>query len=104
MKDLNSIDGAPIEFEWKIFTGFATLDILDEIQRFMNDLQCEPEHFNDRIIFMSKYNDICMERTRKQKKCGNNSVTVANYARGFPRGRWSFLGPWIREELVRNLL
>ena len=28
---LNRIDGEPMEFEWKIFTGFTTLDILEEI-------------------------------------------------------------------------
>ena len=51
-------DGKPIEFEWKIFPGFTTLDILEEIQKSMKDPQCEPEQLNDRIIFMSMYNDI----------------------------------------------
>ena len=32
-KDLNRIDGEPMEFEWKIFTGFTTLRILEEIQK-----------------------------------------------------------------------
>ena len=31
---------------------------LEKIQSPMRDLQYEPEHFNDRIIFMSMYNDI----------------------------------------------
>ena len=34
-----------------------------------------------------------MERRRKLKKSEHNSPTVANYARRFHRGRWSFLGP-----------
>ena len=32
LKELNRIDGLQTEFEWKIFPGFATLDILEEIQ------------------------------------------------------------------------
>ena len=33
------------------------------------------------------------ESKETRKKCENNSGTVANYVRRFPRGRWSFLGP-----------
>ena len=29
-------------FEWKIFPGFTTLGILEEIHKFMIELQCEP--------------------------------------------------------------
>ena len=47
-----------MEFEWKIFPVFTTLGILEEIEKFMTELQCEPEPFKDRIIFMSMYNDI----------------------------------------------
>ena len=57
-KDMSRIDGRPTEFEWKIFPGITTLGLLKKIQGLMRDLQCEPEHFNDRIIFMSMYNDI----------------------------------------------
>ena len=56
-KDMNRIDGMPTEFEWKIFPGITTLG-LEKIQSFMRDLQCELDHFKDRIIFMSTYNDI----------------------------------------------
>ena len=57
-KDMNRIDGMPMEFEWKIFPGITTLGLLEKIQSLMRDLQCEPEHFKDRIIFMSITNDI----------------------------------------------
>ena len=33
-KELSRIDGMQTEFEWKIFPGFTTLDILEEIQNF----------------------------------------------------------------------
>ena len=35
-----------------------------------------------------------MERTRKYREnCTANSVKIREYARTFPQGRWSFLGP-----------
>ena len=57
-KDMNRLGGLPTEFEWKIFPGITTLGLLEKIQSLIRDLQCEPEHFTDRIIFMSMYNDI----------------------------------------------
>ena len=50
-----------MEFEWTNFPGFTTLKILDEIQKMMTELQCEPEQLKGRIIFMSLYNDIVWE-------------------------------------------
>ena len=88
LKDLNRIDGEPMEFEWKTFPGFTTLAILEEIQKFVIELQ-----FEGRIIFMSMYNDIIWRERGNTEKSETNSVTVANYVRRFPHGRWSFLGP-----------
>ena len=90
--DMNRIDGMPMEFEWKLFPGFTTLGLLEKIQSLMRDLQCEPEHSNVRIIFMSMYNDIVWQEKGNTERCEYNSQTVANYACRFPRGRWS-LGP-----------
>ena len=45
-KELNRIDGTQTEFDWKIFPGFATLGILEEIRKLMKNIQCEPGHFN----------------------------------------------------------
>ena len=58
LKDLDRIDGEPMEFEWKNFPGFTTLGILDEIQNMMAELRCELKQFKGRNIFMSMYNDI----------------------------------------------
>ena len=66
-KDVNRIDGLPPEFEWKIFPGITTLGLLEKIQSLMRDLQCEPEHFKDRI-FMSMYNDIAWREKKETKK------------------------------------
>ena len=40
-RELDRIDGEPMEFEWTIFPGFTTLQILAEIQNMMTELQCE---------------------------------------------------------------
>ena len=50
--ELNRIDGKPMEFEWKIIPGFTTAGILNEIQKMMGELQCDPADFKARIIFM----------------------------------------------------
>ena len=54
-----------MEFEWTIFPGFTTLGILDEIQKMMAELRCEPEQCKGRIIFMSMYNDNYMEKHKE---------------------------------------
>ena len=43
LKDLDRIDGEPMEFEWKFFPGITTLGILDEVQNMMTESKCEPE-------------------------------------------------------------
>ena len=58
LKDLDRVDGEPMEFEWTIFAGFTTLGILDEVQKMMTKSKCEPERCKGRIIFMSMYTDM----------------------------------------------
>ena len=60
-RELDTIDGEPMEFEWNIFPGFTTLQLFFEVQKFMNEMG-EPEKFQGRIIFMSMYNDIIWEK------------------------------------------
>ena len=93
---MNRIDGMPTEFDLKIFPGIMTLGLLEKIPSLMTDLQCELEHFKGRII-MSMYNDLEWGAKGNKERCEDNSQTVADYARRFPRGHWS------RRELVRNL-
>ena len=56
--ELDRIDGEPIEFEWNIFQGFTSFQILAKIQKMMDEMQCDPEQLTGRSIFMSMYNDI----------------------------------------------
>ena len=57
---LDIIDGEPMEFEWNIFPGFTTLQLVQEVQKFMNKVS-EPVQFQGRIIFMPTFNDIIWE-------------------------------------------
>ena len=68
-------------------------NIVKEIQQMMGELQCEPENFTGRIIFMLMFNDIVWDSKGNDEKCENNSKTIKQYARGFLRGHWSFPGP-----------
>ena len=64
-QELNGIDGEPVEFEWNILPGQTILDLLHEIQRKMAENRIKPEEFEDRITFMSMYNDI--DRTKEEE-------------------------------------
>ena len=49
LKDLDGIDGEPMEFEWKNSPGFISSGILDEIQKMMTESKCEPEQFEGKV-------------------------------------------------------
>ena len=67
--ELNRIDGMPMEIECKILPGFKTAAILKGIRNKMGELQCDPADFEDRIIFMSMFNDIEWEARGNEKLC-----------------------------------
>ena len=56
-RTLDTIDGEPMEFEWNIFPGFTTMQLVQEVQKFTNKMS-DPDQFQGRIIFMSMFNDI----------------------------------------------
>ena len=57
-RDSDGISGEPTEFEWNIFPGFTTLQLVREVQEFLSKMSIQPENFIGRIIFMSMFNDI----------------------------------------------
>ena len=81
-----------MEFEWNIFPGFTTLQLVDEVEKFMSKMD-EPEQFQGRIIFMSMFNDIKWGTTDSEQECIANARLVSLFAKRCPAGRWSFLGP-----------
>ena len=90
--ELWTIDGEPMEFDWNIFPGFTTLQLVQEVQKFMNKMR-EPEQFQGRIIFMSMFNDIIWRSEDNERECSANATLVSIFAKRFSVGRWSFLGP-----------
>ena len=46
-KELLGIDGEAIEFEWNIYPGFSSLQILQEIHIDLQERHIEPEEFTD---------------------------------------------------------
>ena len=79
------------------------MGIRNKIQQMMGKLQCEPENFTGRIIFMSMFNDMVWDAEGKDELCVNNSETFKEYAERFPRGHWSFLGLGSEKKWYENL-
>ena len=52
------------------------MGILNQIQQMMGVLQCEPENFTGRVIFMSMFNDIVWDAEGNDELCVNNSKTT----------------------------
>ena len=63
----------------------------------MEERNCEPEQFEDRIIFISMYNDIEWDKKGNKPTCIANSESVSQYATRFPKD-WLFLGPGCEEK------
>ena len=87
LKDLSRINGEPTEepteFEWKMFPGFTTLGILEEIQKILTESQCEPEQFKGRIIFVSLHNDTRKHRNMYYEFCYSCELCSQILARTF---------------------
>ena len=71
----------------------TSLGLLEKIQKLLTNLQCEPDHFKGRVIFMSMFKDIVWDGIGNEAQCEHNSQAVAEYVRKIPRCHWSFLGP-----------
>ena len=93
-RTLDTIDGEPMEFEWNIFPGFTTLQLINKVQEFIIKMG-DPPQFQGRIIFMSMFNDIMCEQ-----ECIANATLVSSFAKKIPAGRWSFFGPGSQKEVV----
>ena len=64
--ELISIDGEPVVFEWKIFAGHTTLELVQEIQKFMNEvLKTTPHDFKHKTRCIYLYVDVQRHRMDK---------------------------------------
>ena len=81
-------------FEWKIFPVHTTIELLQEVAEMMGDeIETQPPDSQDRVIFMSMYNDIDWTRKDNRDTCCQKLSRVSVYARHSPEGGWCFLGP-----------
>ena len=76
-RNFDRIDGEPMEFEWNIFQGFATLQLSQDLQELLLRLNETPENFTGRIIFMSIFNDISWRSQDNKKECDSNAQLVS---------------------------
>ena len=91
-RSLDTIGGEPMEFEWKIFPGFTTLQLCSKVQELLSRFSVTPENLTGRIIFMSMFNDISWRSTDNKKECESSAQLVSFYSKRFSAGQWSFLG------------
>ena len=99
-RNLDKIDGEPVELEWNIFPGFTTLQFCNKVQELLSRLSVQPENFTGRIIFMSMFNDISWGSKDNKKECEANAQLVSFYAEKFGAGPWSFLGLGSEKKVV----
>ena len=93
IQSFGQIDGEPMEFEWNIFPGFTTLQLVREVQELLSKFSVTPEKFTGRIIFMSMFNDISWRSKDNKEECESSAQLVSLCAKRFGAGQWSFFGP-----------
>ena len=91
--EVSGIDGEAIEFEWNIFPGFTSIEILRHIHKDLNARHINPAQLERRILFMSMLNDIDGTKKGNFDVCVSNVREVSDYAKEFQRGHRSCGGP-----------
>ena len=97
-RNLDRLDGEPMDFEWNIFPGFITLQLSQEVKELMLRLNQTPKNFEGRIIFMSMFNDMSWGSKDNKIECESNAQLVSLFARRFVAGVIS--RSWFREKVV----
>ena len=92
-RELQGLDGDPTDFECKLFPGAEALDILNKIQADLQGKNITPENFSDRVISMSMFKNIVLEKKDNEDSCAFTSRKINEYASNFNDGHWAFLGP-----------
>ena len=99
-RNLDRIDGEPIEFEWNIFPGFTTLQLRHKVQELLLRLGERPENFTGRTIIMSMFNDISWGSKDNKKECKANAQLVSLQCKEIRSRTMVIPWTWIREEIV----
>ena len=78
-RNLDRIDGEPMECEWNIFPGFKALQLSQEVKELQLRLNETPQNFTGRIIFMSMFNDISWRSKGHKIECESDANLVSIY-------------------------
>ena len=98
-RTLDTFDGEPMEFEWNISPGFTTLQLLQEVHKFMNKMS-DPDQFQGRIIFMSMFNDIIWGIKDNEQECIANATLVSCICKTIFSRTLVILRTWIGNKVV----
>ena len=98
-RTLDTIDGEPMEFECHIFSRFTQLQLVPEVQKFMNKMG-EPEQFQGRIIFMLMFNDIIWRSKDNEQECIANATLVSCIRKKISSRTLVITRTWIRNNVV----
>ena len=91
-RNLDRIDGEPMEFKWNIFPGFTTLQLCQQSPR-VHEQNGRPNTI-PRTDYLHVYvQDIIWGSEDNERECIANATLVTLFAKRFPAGRWSFFGP-----------
>ena len=82
-KQLNSSGQFSKDFELCLF--------FKRSRKTLQEKNIQPENFEDRIIFMSMFNDILLKTD--DEHCISNAEKVKNYEKKFLPGHWTLPGP-----------
>ena len=73
---LHNIAGKPVVFEWRMYPGHTTAQLLFEIQTMLGSDNTHPYNFKGRIIFVSIYNDMDWDQQCNEDVRKHNSACV----------------------------
>ena len=101
-RELLGFDGELIDFEWNISQDLRHWRSSRRSRKTCKIANLEPEDFEDRIIFMSMFNDIEWTKRGNSEQCISNSEKVNKYAKRFSRGHLAIPRPRKWKEVVRK--
>ena len=98
-RTLDTIDGEPMEFEWNIFPGFTTVQLIYKVHEFMTKMG-DPSQFKGRIIFMFMFNDIICGSEDNERECNTDATLVSLFETKISCRTLVILRTCIRKEVV----
>ena len=100
-RELDRIDGAPMEFEWNVFPGFTTLQILAEIQNIRLKLSVNLSNSKDGSS-SCQCTTTLLERRRKRRIVYCEFPNRSKLCEKIRALTLVVSSAWIRKEMVRN--